>query len=101
MNSRMERYNSNYEEDNTTSRDIPSRVQRNNPLTSSWAGTKTLLLLLLGCSFISLTYLLIFSISIVFPVYQTKEEEEDLLTLDDFNTEEKTVIDSETSISCC
>ncbi len=32
MNSRMERYNSNYEEDNTTSRDIPSRVQRNNPL---------------------------------------------------------------------
>jgi len=32
MNSRMERYNSNYEEDNTASRDIPSRVQRNNPL---------------------------------------------------------------------
>lgn len=31
MNSRMERYNSNYEEDNTL-RNTPSRVQRNNPL---------------------------------------------------------------------
>ena len=34
MNSRMERYSSNYEyeEDNTTSQVSPSRVQRNNPL---------------------------------------------------------------------
>lgn len=32
MNSRMERYNSNYEDNDTVSSSIPSRVQRNNPL---------------------------------------------------------------------